>query len=353
MQKKQKRDSEINQRRNVSSVRAVLKVTFARPHGCISPVMPAGKNSSFVCGLTIGTFDGLHKAHKILIDTLKDELALTASEKGLPPYHALLSFYPHPRTVVGIKREDDVYPVDDYKKLLTPVRVRAARAREMGIDELRLLHFTSSLSKVSAREFLLKCIFEPFLPSLVVVGFDWSFGKGREGSTELLKEIAEEYNCRVVVVEKVTQGEKKIGARQIRLLLREGQVRDANELLGYPFMIYGKVVRGDGRGSLIGVPTANLKVARQFLPRSGVYRTYAEIDGVKYLSVTNVGVRPTFRPDAVEQVVETHIFDFKENLYGRRVRLEFIDWIRAEKKFSSVEALITQIHSDMDVARKS
>ncbi len=336
----------------------VLKITLVKTSGRETSTAflikeKLMKEVPSVCGLTIGTFDGLHRAHDVLIDVLKKEVSKISSEKDLPSYQVLLSFYPHPRTVVGVKREFDVSPVDDYKSLLTPLRVRAARAQEMGIDELRLIHFNSSLSQVRAGDFLVRYIFEPFSPSVIVVGFDWSFGKNREGSIDLLREVAGEFGCKVVVVKKVSEGNQKIGARQIRVFLREGRVKEANELLGYLFMVYGKVVKGDGRGGLIGIPTANLKVVRQFLPKSGVYKTFAYVDGEKHLSVTNVGVRPTFKPDAVTQVVETHILDFNKNLYGKRIRLEFADWIREERKFSSVDALISQIREDIASVRKS
>lgn len=342
-----------------------MKISFARPLGCEKAVLPlTPEKESLIVGVTIGTFDGLHQAHKVLVDRLHETLESIVdeernrSQQDIKPYSVMLNFYPHPRTVVGrpvdtkgIDREAG--PVDDYQKLLTPLRVRAIRARAMGLSELRMLHFTSSLSKVDAETFLRNCIFEPLMPKVVVVGFDWSFGKGREGSISLLKEIASQYGCEVLMVNQISHGNEKIGARQIRVFLREGKISEANSLLGYPFMIEGKVVKGDGRGSQIGIPTANLKVVRQFLPASGVYKTKVRIDGEEYLSITNVGVRPTFKPNAIEQVVETHILDFNKNIYDKRMQVEFLDWVRPEMKFSSVDALVSQIHADIDAVKSS
>jgi riboflavin kinase / FMN adenylyltransferase len=326
-----------------------LKVSFIRPLGCNNEShAQAIESLPPIVGLTIGTFDGLHKGHSVLVEALHKELRLISKDNGdASTYSALLSFYPHPRTVIGKNKNSKTEPVDDYRRLLTPIRVRAARAKAMGLNELRLLHFTSSFSKVSAREFVKKIIVEPFKPKLIVVGFDWAFGKNREGTINYLKELGYEFGFKTVIVEEVACKGKKIGARQIRAFLREGNIREANTILGYPFSIIGKVVKGDGRGSLIGVPTANLRVVRQFLPASGVYKTYAIIDGVKIPSITNVGVRPTFKPHDIEQIVETHLLDFNKNIYNKWVHVEFVDWVREERKFDSVNKLVQQIHADI------
>jgi len=321
---------------------------------------PSRNNCSI--GIMLGTFDGLHKGHQVLAEALSNGLNRLANESGKDnTYSILASFYPHPRSVLLKSRSESISnesglhykeKASSYSSLITPARIRAWRAHEMGIDELLLIQFTRALSNLSPRDFIKKILVDPLSPSLIVVGYDWRFGRKREGDVELLEKLGLEYGFQTIIVDEVKENNLKIGARRLRELLCEGNIKELNSLLNYSFSISGKVVHGDGRGKLIGIPTANIHMVRQVLPRLGVYKTKVFLDGEVYSSITNVGKRPSFIDSNHEITVETHLLDFSGDLYGKRIRLEFHDWVREERKFSSVDALKAQIAKDIEQVRE-
>ncbi|HMO17179.1 MAG TPA: riboflavin biosynthesis protein RibF [Oligoflexia bacterium] len=307
-------------------------------------------SGSVVTGITLGTFDGLHLGHRALVDRLNTELKNMKNQnsENIDIRRVMVSLYPHPRSVLNRSSVSS--------KLLTPLRIRRELIRELPVDSCLMIRFTKAFSCLSAREFVESILVKPFSPKLVVVGFDWCFGRDREGGIDLLKSLGNEFGFKTVVVgpvKDISSSELKIGATSIRQQLEQGLIKDANVLLGYPFSIMGRVVHGDGRGRLIGIPTANIHTNRQLLPGSGVYKTRALVGGNWYSSVTNVGFRPTFKT-ALEQrtaSVEVHILDFSDNIYSEIVRLEFLDWLRPEMKFDSVDRLVDQIRSDINSVR--
>jgi len=287
--------------------------------------------------IALGNFDGLHLGHQELFKSLKEDSSCES---------VVLSFYPHPRSVLSPNPKES-----PFYNLITPLRARARILADLGIDRLHIIRFSKSLSKMSAEDFLENYIFSPLNPKLIVVGFDWKFGKDRGGNVSFLKEIAEKRGIEVKVIGEVRHCDEKLGASLVREELERAGVKALSNLLGHPFSFYGRIVRGDGRGHLLGFPTANILVHRQLYPKKGVYVSKATLDGTEYASITNIGQRPTF--DGGSKIkVETHILDFDKQIYGSELKVALVDFLRAEMKFSGVEELKTQIKIDITEARQ-
>ena len=296
----------------------------------------------------LGNFDGLHIGHQKLIEFLNTTLE---SSYGPKFRKAAISFYPHPRSILV---KDEILR-DEYSRLLTPIRARQKYFELYNIDELVLVRFSKSFAEISPQEFIENVVY-PLRPSLVVVGTDWRFGKGREGNIETLISLGKQYGFEAKVVplfEGKSNSGQKIGASVVRKLLSESKVGEVEEILGRKFSVIGRVIRGDGRGKSIGFATANINSNRQFYPKYGVYKTRINIDGEVYNSISNVGVRPTFHGNLRKHNLETHIFEFNKDIYGKIVEVEFVDWVRDEKKFTSISELVSQIGEDIKHVKSS
>ncbi len=286
--------------------------------------------------LTIGTFDGVHRGHQEIIRRVVEG----ARQSGSPS--VALSFFPPPALVLH-KRSDAYY--------LTSPDERASLLGELGIDYLITHAFTEELAQVSARDFMLRLMQHLGLKHLCV-GYDFALGRGREGNIPRLQQLGEELNYTVEAVPAVEFAGQVVSSTRIRAYLASGEVGKAAQLLGRPYYVDGEVVEGDGRGKLLGIPTANLSVwAERAIPKAGVYVCRAAIDGRTWGAVTNVGVRPTFENQSVQPRVETHLFDFDNDIYGQDIHLEFLTHLRDEKRFPNPPALVAQIHQDMTQAR--
>jgi len=286
--------------------------------------------------LTIGSFDGVHLGHRQIVKNLVQ----SAHAQGDPA--AVVTFYPHPAVVLG--KGNGGY--------LTTPEERAELLGELGVDVVVTMTFTREVASLSAIEFM-ELMKEHFGLRRLMIGYDFALGKGREGNFERLRELGKELGYEVGAYEPVEIDGTPISSSQIRKLLREGQVEEASRLLGRRYAVSGQVVHGDGRGKQIGVPTANLDYWRERdMPASGVYATWAWIDGERHLSVSNLGLRPTFEAVPAVPRLEAHLLDYDQDLYGRTVRLEFVSRLRPEVKFNSVDALIDQINHDKAQARK-
>jgi riboflavin kinase / FMN adenylyltransferase len=289
--------------------------------------------------VAIGNFDGVHIGHRAVIDAARG-IAKAASAPL-----AVLTFEPHPRSVF-------LPGAPPFR--LTPFRAKARLLAEAGIDDLFLLRFDRRLAARSAEEFVADLLVGRLGASHIVVGQDFTFGRGRGGNPALLQAMGARLGFAVTVLEPLADDDGKIcSASRIRRHLADGRPRDAAELLGRPWEIEGRVRQGDRRGRELGFPTANLGIADYLPPAPGVYAVRAAIEeggGPAWRDgVANFGRRPTF--DGVDWRFETFLFDFAGDLYGRHLRVAVIDFIRPDLKFDGADALIRQMKDDAVRAR--
>ena len=287
--------------------------------------------------LTIGTFDGLHRGHQHLIHQLKNAAQQHQAQS------VVISFHPRPKTVLAPH-----LPNNDY---LTTVEERIKLFSALNIDVLILIPFTIALSQTTAFDFM-KLLADRLYLVEFWAGHDFALGKNREGNIARLTELGHQFNYTLHQFEPFFVDEQLVSSTRVRQALRDGNVREATRLLGRHPSLRSEVIQGAQRGRTIGFPTANLLVPpERLLPANGVYATFVERKktGQSYPSVTNIGVRPSF--DGHEQTVETFIFDFNESIYGEMLSLEFVERLRAEKKFSGVDELVAQIKQDAEQAR--
>ena len=266
-------------------------------------------DSSELVGVTIGNFDGFHLGHKVLYNELFKGLELLSAKRGKLAQKVLMTFYPHPRQVLGgIKRKNldrhpALWPITTYKQ-------RFQLAREMGFHFFCALRFRQELASLSPEEFVDKFLVVPFAPSLVVVGHDWRFGKDREGNAQWLQENAERFGFETVIVSPQMSDGVRVSTGRVRGAINLGGIDTANRYLGREYSLIGRVVHGDARGRDLGFPTANLEFTRRVLPGDGVYACWATVEGKRCPAVTNIGIRPTV--DGTRRVVETHLLDVKD-----------------------------------------
>ncbi len=288
--------------------------------------------------LTIGAFDGVHLGHRAIIEPFVAE----AHAAGAPA--VVLTFYPHPSVVLRRQRKPFY--------LSTPEE-KAELLGALGVDVVITHRFNRQVAALSARAFMERLQTHLGL-RMLWVGYDFALGRNREGDIPTLRRLGETLGYQVRVVEAVRLDGEIISSSRIRRLLSEGDVEEAARLLGRPYRVPGKVVRGDGRGRLLGFPTANLKIwARRMVPGPGVYVARALLhNGSVWGAVVNVGVRPTFEVQPKAPQVEAHLLGFQGDLYGQCVRLDFLHRLREERRFESPEALVAQIRQDVARAQE-
>jgi riboflavin kinase/FMN adenylyltransferase len=287
--------------------------------------------------LTIGVFDGVHRGHQEILANL----TAGAHQKEAPA--VVLTFWPHPAVVLG-KRYD--------LKTLTTPEERADLLGALGVDVVITQTFTPEFARLSAWDFMRRVSRRLDLRSLWI-GYDFALGHNREGDLERLTEIGEDLGYGVQAIGPVKNGEDVISSSLIRKRINLGQVAHAAENLGRFYALSGPVVHGDGRGRRINIPTANIDYPKdKVIPVNGVYACWAWIGNEKHPAAVNIGINPTFTPDKETSSVEAHILDFDRELYGQELKLEFVEYLREELKFNSVEALLEQIHADIAQTRE-
>jgi riboflavin kinase/FMN adenylyltransferase len=285
--------------------------------------------------LTIGNFDGVHLGHREIFRRVVDkahELQGTA---------VVVTFEPHPLRVLA----PDKAPL----QLNTPeekVRLLAASC----IDLLVVLNFTRQLAEMPAEDFVRDILVGKLAVQHLIVGYDYAFGRNRQGDTKFLAAQAKLHNFTLEILEPIRAEQQAHSSTSIRKVLREGRVADAVKVLGRNFTLDGEVVHGDGRGRQLGFPTANLVTEKEILPRDGVYAVKVKWHDQYYDGVINIGYRPTFAASA--PTLEIHLLDFQGDLYTERLRIYFVDRLRDELKFSSVEALKDAVAVDIVRARE-
>ncbi|MDQ0337308.1 riboflavin kinase/FMN adenylyltransferase [Caldalkalibacillus uzonensis] len=287
--------------------------------------------------VALGNFDGVHLGHQAVIR----QAVRRADEQGI--CSAVMTFYPHPKEVLGLVK---------MPAYLTPLPDKLDVLAGLGLDAAYVVQFTPALSMLSPAQFI-----EQYIVGLnikqVVTGFDFHFGHKGAGDIHTLERWSgEQADFAVDVVPKVKQDEQKISSSLIRSLLNEGDVAQVRALLGRSYHIAGKVVHGDKRGRTIGFPTANLEPLYPYvIPRYGVYAVYATCGQERYPGVANVGRKPTFQQAEAQISIEVYLFGFNGDLYGETLTVEFIDFLRPERKFESASALQTQIKCDVQKAQ--
>lgn len=286
---------------------------------------------------TIGSFDGVHRGHQTIIR----HLVQGAHAAGAPA--VVVTFFPHPSVVLrGL--ENPFY-------LNTPEE-RAALLAEFGVDHVITLPFDAAFAAQTAEDFMIQLCDHVGLARLIV-GNDFALGRARAGTIHTLRHLGEGLGYEVETMQPALAGESPISSTRIRDLISRGQVGEAAALLGRWYRVSGKVVHGDGRGRLIGIPTANLAYwQEQIVPARGVYACLAWNHHQAHPAVTNIGLRPTFELNNTQARIETHLLDFDEDLYDMDLSIDFIKFLRPEARFESADALIDQIHHDIQQARE-
>ena len=287
--------------------------------------------------LTIGSFDGVHRGHQELINGLVYE----AHQAGAPA--VVLTFFPHPAVVLrGI-----TMPF-----YLTPPSERNELINRLGADAVITLTFNQQLASLSAAEFMSELSARLALNQLWV-GINFALGHNREGNVPVLQRLGEELGYTVKVIPPVNINGSLISSSLVRKALSAGCVEDAALALGRFYSVTGEVVHGNSRGHQLGFPTANLSVWKeQLIPAYGIYACWAWVDGQRRPAATSIGVRPTFEMHPVSPSIETYLLDFNRNLYGQQLRLEFVARLRDELRFNSIDALVEQIHIDVENVKR-
>ncbi|MXW22836.1 MAG: bifunctional riboflavin kinase/FAD synthetase [Candidatus Dadabacteria bacterium] len=277
----------------------------------------------------IGNFDGIHLGHKKIIDAVKQR----SRENSMRS--CVITFDPHPQKVLGRKEVSLIFPLSRRFEML----------ESTGIDAVVCLNFTHELSEVSAENFVKDILLDRLRIKNIVVGPGFSFGHKRQGNVDLLRSMGETHGFNTVVAEAARVNDWVVSSSAIRSLVRDGEISEANRFFGYDYYIEGVVVEGERRGRKLGFPTVNLDTEWEILPKPGVYATYVKLSDGSHESITNIGVRPTFEESKL--TVETHIFDFNEDLYGKKFRVNFVERLRDEKRFENVDKLVEQINHDI------
>jgi len=288
------------------------------------------------CVATIGNFDGVHLGHQTVLGQLSDK----AAELGLAS--VVISFEPYPMEFFAPERAP---------ARLTRLREKVRALTRYSVDRMLCLRFDKAFADQPAREFIKKVLIDGLDVRYLVVGDDFRFGHNREGDFALLEEVGHEQGFEVVHLHTFSVDEERVSSTRIREALAQGDMLTAEKLLGRPYRMCGRVAHGDKRGRTIGFPTANIHLHRQNTPVKGVFAI--EMFGIKgepVAGVANVGTRPTV--DGTRSLLEVHLFDFAEEIYGEYVHVEFVHKLRDETRFESFEALRKQIDIDAEQARE-
>jgi len=286
--------------------------------------------------LTIGNFDGVHRGHLALFDLVKERARAIDGES------MLMTFDPHP---IKVMKPGNGPP------LITLTRQKLHLIEKENIKTILCLPFTKAFAAIGARDFVKDLLVDKIGIKELVVGYDYSFGRNREGNMALLREMGTTYGFKVHKVEPVHIAGTLVSSTRIRELIQEGNLSEAKVLLGRNYQICGTVVKGRDRGAkLLGYPTANLELIDELIPKLGVYAVRVFVSDERYDGVTNIGYNPTFGKGPFS--IETHILDFDQNLVGEEIRISFLKKLRDEKTFGSVKHLSDQIAKDILKARE-
>lgn len=289
--------------------------------------------------ISIGTFDGIHLGHRKLLERMLE----LSQQEGIPAI--IISFQDHPSFVINQKRA--------VSGLLCPANLKVQVLKELGFAEVELLDFSPALASMSALDFLKERVIKPYKPRYIVVGYDSHFGKGREGNRAFLEAYAAEYGYRVIYVEPLLDNGAPVSSSRIRQSLAEGDIQEANRLLGRAYRLCGSVTQGIARGRELGFPTANLSLynPHQLIPKEGIYFSRVHLEDTALFGLTNIGKSPTVKSTGITEI-ESFLIDFKGNLYGKEIQVELLKYLREEKMFANTEALQAAMQKDLMQARQ-
>lgn len=284
--------------------------------------------------IALGNFDGLHKGHMTLINKVVDEALLNDSKS------MVYTFTNHPLTIADPSR---------VPKLIMDMDQKLKLLGDYGIDYVALIDFTMEYMKTSPEDFI-KHLLADFNAKGLVCGFNYRYGYLNKGNVDSLEKLAKELNFDLIVMPAETDGGEVISSTRIRALISDGNIEKANELLLEPFMLKGEVITGKQNGRKLGFPTANQRVNEDMvIPKIGVYYTNVRVKGELYKGITSVGTNPTIA-DNNKLTVETYILNFDEDIYGETIEIYFIEWMRPEEKYDSLDDLIKQLTIDNNLA---
>lgn len=284
--------------------------------------------------IALGSFDGLHKGHMALITKVVDEALLSGNNS------MVYTFTNHPLTVAAPERAP---------KLIMDTEQKLEVLKNHGVDMVALVDFTMEYMQTGAEEFI-KILFDKYKAVGFVVGFNYRFGFKNTGDVNMLRELSKKYGFSLHVIEAKSDESGIISSTRIRELIKNGKVEEASNLLIEPFMLRGTVIHGKQNGRKIGFPTANMTINESMLiPKVGVYYTNVRYDGKSYKGITSVGYNPTIAEDN-QMTIETYILNFDEDIYGKEIQLYFIEWMRPEEKYDSLDDLVQQLRVDNNYA---
>jgi len=286
--------------------------------------------------VTIGTFDGVHYGHQKILE----KLILEAKKTGKKS--VLLTFFPHPRMV--LQKDASI-------ELIITITEREKLLKKTGLDYLIIHPFSREFSRTTALEFVRDILVNKFNISKLIIGYDHHFGKNREGNIQQLTEYSYLYDFTVEEIPAQDVDDVSVSSTKIRHALHAGNLKTANRYLGYSFMLNGVVVNGKKLGGKIGYPTANISIEEDYklIPKTGVYVVKATINKNSVFGMMNIGNRPTVNGNY--QTIEVHFFDFNQDLYGKKLTIELLYFLRNEEKFDSLDALIHQLKEDEKTAK--
>jgi riboflavin kinase/FMN adenylyltransferase len=287
--------------------------------------------------LAIGVFDGVHRGHQAVISTSADH-AREAS--GTP---VVVTFDPHPEKILR---------PEGAPHLLTATQHKIALIRALGVEHLLIISFDKQFAATEPEDFVQQLVARSKPLREICVGHEWSFGKKRRGNLDLLKKLGTNFDFDVVGISPVKIKGAVVSSTAIRQAVENGDLTKAADMLGREYTILGTVTHGDNLGKKIGFPTANLSAHSEQFPPNGVYAAEAKIDGELHRGVINLGVRPTVSGGKSERVLEIHLFDFNRDIYGVDVEVRFLNFLRPETKFESLDALVQQIRRDVEQAQQ-
>lgn len=290
--------------------------------------------------LTTGTFDGVHRGHRVILERL------TALAKKEDAESVLFTFHPHPRMVL--------FPNDNDLKLLSTQAEKIALLEATGLDHLLVIPFSRQFSRMHATEYVRDVLVGGIGVHALVIGYDHRFGRNREGDLRLLEQLGEAFDFKLEEIPAKEVDHVKVSSTKVREALHAGEITLANDLLGYRYPLSGVVVKGDQLGRTLGFPTANIGAIDQYklVPGNGVYGVTVELRSGTHAGMLYIGERPTLEGAQRNRVVEVNIFDLDRDLYGETISVRFVERIRADERFADLDTLKEQLHKDRDTAQQ-